>query len=79
MIKGIENACRDPMEKLGYAEFKVGPLGSSPLLFTARSEIHSHYQTPLPKGSLTKKWNNIWPGLNEIQMTINTENKPADV
>ena len=51
------------MEKLGYAEFKVGPLDSS----------------PLPKGHLIKKWNNIWPGINEIEMTINTENKPVDV
>ena len=41
------------MEKLGYAEFKVG--------------------RPI------KKWNNIWPGINEIEMTINTENKPVDV
>ena len=81
LIKGIENACREPMEKLGYAEFKVGPLGSSPLLFTTRSKIHSHSQivSPLPKGPLIKKWNNIWPGINEIEMTINTENKPADV
>ena len=51
------------MEKLGYAEFKVGPFDSS----------------PLPKGHLIKKWNNIWPGINEIEMTINTENKPVDV
>ena len=81
LIKGIENACRDPMEKLGYPEFKVGPLGSSPLLFTARSEIHSRSQfsSPLPKGSLIKNWNNIWPGINEIEMTINNENKPANV
>ena len=57
--KDIENACRDPMKKLGYAEFNVGPFGSS----------------PLPKGPLIKKWNDIWPAINEIKITTKPEYK----